>query len=99
MRLKERRSGAALHHLWHRNPFIWVDSNHPRFRQGVDGVEYAGLALNAKGYERAIACGVDLVQYVVPMSESFAEKNQGTTVEAATEVALELAAQAKQEAA
>ena len=63
----------------------------------VDGVEYAGLALNAKGYERAIACGVDLVQYVVPMSESFAEKNQGTTVEAATEVALELAAQAKQD--
>ena len=63
----------------------------------VDGVEYAGLALNATGYDRAIACGVDLVQYVVPMSESFAEKNQGTTVEAATEIALELAAQAKQD--
>lgn len=63
----------------------------------VDGVEYAGLALNAKGYDRAIACDVDLVQYVVPMSESFAEKNQGTTVAAATEVALELAARAKQD--
>ena len=63
----------------------------------VDGVEYAGLALNAKGYDRAIACDVDLVQYVVPMSESFAEKNQGTTVEAATEIAMELAARAKQD--
>jgi isopropylmalate/homocitrate/citramalate synthase len=63
----------------------------------VDGVEYAGLALNATGYDRAIACDVDLVQYVVPMSESFAEKNQGTTVEAATEIAMELAARAKQD--
>ncbi len=59
------------------------------------GVAYAGLALNERGYDRAVACGVDLVQYVVPLSETFAEKNQGTTVEAATEVGLELAARAK----
>ncbi|MSX02472.1 MAG: hydroxymethylglutaryl-CoA lyase [Actinobacteria bacterium] len=59
-----------------------------------DGVEYAGLALNTKGYERAVACDVDLVQYVVPMSETFAEKNQGSTVEAAIETAFELAARA-----
>ena len=55
------------------------------------GVAYAGLALNERGYERAVACGVDLVQYVVPLSETFAEKNQGTTVEAATQVGIELA--------
>ena len=59
------------------------------------GVAYAGLALNERGYERAIACGVDLVQYVVPLSETFAEKNQGTTVEAATQVGIELAERAK----
>jgi hydroxymethylglutaryl-CoA lyase/(R)-citramalyl-CoA lyase len=59
------------------------------------GLAYAGLALNERGYERAIASGVDLVQYVVPLSETFAEKNQGTTVEAATQVGIELAERAK----
>ena len=59
------------------------------------GVAYAGLALNERGYERAIACGVDLVQYVVPLSETFAEKNQGTTVETATQVGIALAGRAK----
>ena len=59
------------------------------------GVAYAGLALNERGYDRALACGVDLVQYVVPLSETFAEKNQGTTVEAAAQVGIELAARAK----
>ncbi|MDP4603202.1 MAG: hydroxymethylglutaryl-CoA lyase [Solirubrobacteraceae bacterium] len=59
------------------------------------GVIYAGLALNERGYDRALACGVDLVQYVVPLSETFAEKNQGTTVEAAAQVGIELAARAK----
>jgi hydroxymethylglutaryl-CoA lyase/(R)-citramalyl-CoA lyase len=59
------------------------------------GVAYAGLALNERGYDRALACGVDLVQYVVPLSETFAQKNQGTTVEAAQQVGIELAARAK----
>ena len=59
------------------------------------GVTYAGLVLNERGYDRALACGVDLVQYVVPLSETFAEKNQGTTVEAAAQLGIELAARAK----
>ena len=59
------------------------------------GVAYAGLVLNERGYDRALACGVDLVQYVVPLSETFAEKNQGTTVEAAAQLGIELAARAK----
>ena len=59
------------------------------------GVAYAGLVLNERGYDRALACGVDLVQYVVPLSETFAEKNQGTTVEAAARLGIELAARAK----
>ncbi len=60
-------------------------------------VTYSGLALNERGYDRALACGVDLVQYGVPLSESFAEKNQGTSVEAATQVGIELAARAKRD--
>jgi isopropylmalate/homocitrate/citramalate synthase len=59
------------------------------------GVAYAGLALNERGYERALACGVDLVQYGIPLTETFAQKNQGTTVEAATQVGIELAERAK----
>ena len=59
------------------------------------GVADAGLVLNERGYDRALACGVDLVQYVVPLSETFAEKNQGTTVEAAAQLGIELAARAK----
>ena len=59
------------------------------------GVTYAGLVLNERGYDRALACGVDLVQYVVPLSETFAKKNQGTTVEAAAQLGIELAARAK----
>ncbi len=58
-------------------------------------VVIAGLALNERGYDRAIGCGVDLVQYVVPLSETFAEKNQGTTVDAAAQLGIELAARAK----
>ncbi len=62
-----------------------------------EGVEYAGLALNERGYERAIACGVDLVQYVVPLSESFAAKNQGTTVAEASALATKLAERSRED--
>ena len=36
-----------------------------------DGVSFAGLALNARGAERAIEAGVDEVRYVVVSSETF----------------------------
>jgi isopropylmalate/homocitrate/citramalate synthase len=41
---------------------------------------YAGLALNEKGYERAVEAGVDEVRYAFPATETFAKKNQNTTV-------------------
>ncbi len=49
----------------------------------ADGVAYAGLVLNERGYERALAAEVDEVHYAFPVTETFAERNQGTTVEAA----------------
>jgi hydroxymethylglutaryl-CoA lyase/(R)-citramalyl-CoA lyase len=49
----------------------------------ADGVAYAGLVLNERGYERALASAVDEVHYAFPVTDTFAERNQGTTVEAA----------------
>lgn len=48
------------------------------------GTSYAGLVLNEKGYKRAIEAGVDEVRYAFPVTETFAERNQNTTVEDAT---------------
>ena len=44
------------------------------------GTVYAGLVLNEKGYERAIAAGVNEVRYAFPVTETFAGRNQNTTV-------------------
>src|SRR5919205_1227766 len=51
------------------------------------GTSYAGLVLNKKGYERAIEAGVDEVRYAFPVTETFARRNQNTTVADATELA------------
>jgi isopropylmalate/homocitrate/citramalate synthase len=50
-------------------------------------VVFAGLVLNDRGYERAIASGVDEVHYAFPATDTFCERNQGTTVEAAVATA------------
>ncbi len=52
-----------------------------------EGTGYAGLVLNEKGYERAVAAGVDEVRYAFPVTEEFAGRNQNTTVEDATALA------------
>jgi (R)-citramalyl-CoA lyase len=51
------------------------------------GTLYAGLVLNQRGYERAVEAGVDEVRYAFPVSETFAQRNQNTTVEDATQLA------------
>ena len=51
--------------------------------EGIDrsgNVRIAGLALNARGAERAIAAEVDEVRFVVVASETFNRKNQGASV-------------------
>jgi len=50
-----------------------------------DGTVYAGLVLNERGYERALAAGVDEVHYAFPVTDEFARRNQNTTVEGALE--------------
>jgi hydroxymethylglutaryl-CoA lyase len=49
----------------------------------VEGVSYSGLVLNAVGVRRAVAAGVDEINYVLPVTDSFASANQNTTVERA----------------
>ena len=51
------------------------------------GTSYAGLVLNERGYERAVEAGVDEVRYAFPVTETFARRNQNTTVADATELA------------
>ena len=59
------------------------------------GVTYAGLVLNERGYERAIEAGVDEVRYAFPVTETFAKRNQNTTVADATELAARLTERAR----
>jgi isopropylmalate/homocitrate/citramalate synthase len=53
----------------------------------VDGVVYAGLALNDRGYDRLRETGLDEVHFAFAASETFNEKNQGTTVESSLQSA------------
>jgi isopropylmalate/homocitrate/citramalate synthase len=40
-----------------------------------DGVEYSGLALNERGYERLVAAGLDRVNFTLAATESFNRRN------------------------
>ena len=60
-----------------------------------EGTVYAGLVLNEKGYERAVEAGVDEVRYAFPVSETFAMKNQNTSVADAAELAGRLVERAR----
>jgi hydroxymethylglutaryl-CoA lyase/(R)-citramalyl-CoA lyase len=59
------------------------------------GTSYAGLVLNERGYERAIEAGVDEVRYAFPVTETFARRNQNTTVADATKLAGRLTERAR----
>ncbi len=58
---------------------------------------YAGLVLNQRGYERAVEAGVDEVRYALPITESFARRNQNTTVAEATDLARRLVQRARED--
>lgn len=60
-----------------------------------EGTAYAGLVLNERGYERAVEAGVDEVRYAFPVTETFAKRNQNTTVEDATTLAGRLVERAR----
>jgi hydroxymethylglutaryl-CoA lyase/(R)-citramalyl-CoA lyase len=55
---------------------------------------FAALVLNAKGLERAVAAGAREIHVAYPLTDTFAERNQNTTVAAAAETAAAIVAQA-----
>ena len=56
-----------------------------------DDVTYIGLVMNRRGLDRALAAGVDEINAVVVCSDTFCERNQGTTTAGAVAVWEELA--------
>jgi isopropylmalate/homocitrate/citramalate synthase len=61
------------------------------------GTSYAGLVLNEKGYERAVAAGVDEVHYAFAATDEFGRRNQNATTEEGLATALALVARARSE--
>ncbi len=60
-----------------------------------DGVAYAGLVLNRRGLDRALAAGVDEVNVVVCVSETFNRRNQNATTEESMQAAVEVLGRAR----
>jgi hydroxymethylglutaryl-CoA lyase/(R)-citramalyl-CoA lyase len=59
------------------------------------GVVYAGLVLNERGYDRAVAAGVDEVHYGFAATDSFGLRNQNQTTEQGLEVCQRLVRRAR----
>jgi hydroxymethylglutaryl-CoA lyase len=61
----------------------------------VDGVSYAGLVLNRKGLARALDTGVDEVNVVVCVSDTFSRKNQNMSAEDSLRAAVDVVEEAR----
>ena len=59
------------------------------------GVSYAGLVLNRRGLDRALRTGVDEVNAVVAVTDTFSRKNQNMSTEEAMRDALSVIADAR----
>ncbi|MBI1732976.1 MAG: hydroxymethylglutaryl-CoA lyase [Gammaproteobacteria bacterium] len=57
------------------------------------GVTYVGLVLNVRGVERAVAAGIDEINCVVVVTDTFGQRNQGQTTEQCLGTAKEIAAE------
>ena len=56
----------------------------------ADGVGYASLVLNRKGLDRALADVDQRVHVAYPVTDTFAQRNQNTTLEEAARTAEEI---------
>jgi isopropylmalate/homocitrate/citramalate synthase len=61
----------------------------------AEGVSYAGLVLNRRGLDRALGAGVDEVNVVVGVTDSFSQRNQNMSTEEAMRQAVEVIAGAR----
>jgi isopropylmalate/homocitrate/citramalate synthase len=62
-----------------------------------DGVEYSGLALNERGYERLRETGLDEVSFALAATETFSQRNAGASVEESIAAAERIAARARED--
>jgi (R)-citramalyl-CoA lyase len=61
-----------------------------------DGVVYAGLALNERGYERLAAEGLDEVHFAFAATETFNRRNQNASIEESVQAAQRVGARARE---
>jgi (R)-citramalyl-CoA lyase len=61
------------------------------------GTAYAGLVLNEKGYERALAARVDAVHYAFAATDDFGRRNQNAGTDEGVRTALALVARARRD--
>ncbi|MBQ1038701.1 MULTISPECIES: hydroxymethylglutaryl-CoA lyase [Micromonospora] len=61
-----------------------------------DGVRYAGLVMNRRGLDRALAAGVDEINVVVVATDTFCGRNQGMTTAQACDTAAVLVQAARE---
>ena len=61
----------------------------------LSGTSYAGLVLNEKGYDRAIAARVDEVHYAMAATDTFGRRNQNAATDEGIETALALVRRAR----
>src|SRR5437870_13391985 len=59
------------------------------------GTVYAGLVLNEKGYDRALAAGVDEIHYAFSAADEFGRRNQNATAAEGLKTALSLVRRAR----
>src|SRR5919201_398288 len=60
-----------------------------------EGVVYAGLVLNERGYDRAMAARVDEIHYGFAVTDSFGQRNQNQTTEQGLELSHKLVQRAR----
>jgi hydroxymethylglutaryl-CoA lyase/(R)-citramalyl-CoA lyase len=62
-----------------------------------DGVVYAGLALNERGYDRLRETGLDEVSFALAATESFSQRNAGASVEESLAAAEQIVIRARED--
>jgi isopropylmalate/homocitrate/citramalate synthase len=60
------------------------------------GAVVSGLVLNERGFDRALAAGVDEVHYAFPVTDTFAQRNQNSTVAGGIEISHALVRRARE---
>jgi len=63
----------------------------------IDGVVYAGLALNERGYDRLLDSGLNEVRYAFGATESFNQRNQDASVRESLDAALRIVARGRED--